>query len=114
MSKLSMKYLKDVRSIFHDAIIKDERITFKDYLNSIQPEHDNLTHTSTLKPKDLLRNLVILESHKWDDDNSLPAESLRAEIKKRNPYLPKGVVDKICNAPDVRGGREIKGMPSSL
>lgn len=63
-----------------------------------------------IEPKQLLRQFVILEAHKWDnDDNVKPSGSLREEIKKRNPYLPMNMVEQVLAAPDLRG-RKIKGM----
>jgi hypothetical protein len=36
--------------------------------------------------------------------------SLRAQIRQRMPYLPKDVVDKMLQAPEIKGGRAMKGV----
>lgn len=65
----------------------------------------NLIHT--FKPR-YSQFVLVNVSDSWDEDGQ-PNEirSLRAQIRQRMPYLPKDVVDKMLQAPEIKGGRPV-------
>ena len=65
MSNLPQKYLSEARRIFKEAIVRDERINYYEYLRSQVINDDSSSPSDTptslidIEPKKLLRKLVI-------------------------------------------------------
>jgi len=62
MAKISQEYIKEVRRIFNEAILRDERITYKEYLTGLVGVDASLTSDTAIKALEItkmIRKFVI-------------------------------------------------------